>query len=152
MASTRESLLSELGFLDSYVMDEKPKDKSKDETGKEKLANSPSKNDVVNEEAVVSDPNEAVLKLIEGMDNKAALAVIGEYRLIPEEVKRRTDSVYSAMRGLGGKSKLKDVKEALMELKKTCGEHFTNVYNLTLKDAKKIIGKIATRQMEDGLE
>ncbi len=75
MASTKETILEELDFLDKIALDESPKGKSK---GKKKSKTNTDRKP--NPEVSGTSEESAILKFVDGMSNSAALAVINAYR------------------------------------------------------------------------
>lgn len=149
MASTKETILEELDFLDKIALDESPKGKSKGKSNKSK----PNTKTARKPNLEISETSEeaAILKYIEGLSDDAALAVIAVYKSLPEEVKDAVGRVYDEIKGLGIYSTMESVKDALVELKELCGEWYSRIYEATLKDAKRVIPKIQMRQMTEDL-
>lgn len=146
MASTKETILEELAFLDKIALDESPKGKSK---GKKKSKTNTDRKP--NLEVSETSEESAILKFVDGMSDSAALAVINAYRSIPQEVKDGIHKVYEELKGLGIYSTMESVKDALVELKEVCGDWYKCAYDETLKDAKRVIPKIQMRQMTEDL-
>lgn len=146
MASTKETILEELAFLDKIALDESPKGRSK---GKKKAKTNTDRKP--NLEVSETSEESAILKFVDGMSDSAALAVINAYRSIPQEVKDGIHKVYEGLKGLGIYSTMESVKDALVELKEVCGEWYKCAYDETLKDAKRVIPKIQMRQMTEDL-
>ena len=142
----RDDIMSELGFLDDTIVafDEKPKSvKEQDLSNRKSL---------INEEVPDVSINQGLLSMIDGLSDEAALAVIDAFNKIPKEIKDEVVSVYNTMRHLGGDSSIEDVKKALLKLRDTCGEEYKGVYEDAVKDAKRYVPKIQTRQMMESLE
>ena len=140
---TKESLLSELGFLDeaNVVFDENPKAKDSD---KKKQAR--------NEEVQEVNLDKALLNAIDRMSDRAALAVMEAYRKIPESIKSTVKGVYDAMGSLGEVTSNEDVLVEVEKLKKACGKKYKGIYEKILKDVKKIVPKIQARIFSEEIE
>lgn len=139
---TKESLLSELGFLDeaNVVFDENPKAKDSDE-----------KKQARNEEVPEVNLDKALLKAIDRMSDEAALAVLRAFGKIPESVKNAVRNVYDTLGALGIDSTTEDVKSSLKVLKKACGKKYTSIYDKTVKDVKRLVQKIQTRMFSESI-
>lgn len=138
---TRDNLISELGFLDESIVafDENPKKNIGEKS-------------TLNQEVHSTTSENILLKSVEGLSDDAALAVLESYKKIPKAVKDSVGHFYDTLQRLGGDTMMKDVKESLKGLKEACSDGYERVYKSAVKDAKKIVPKIQTRMMMEGLD
>ena len=141
LMDSREILISELGFLDESIVafDENPK-------------KSIGEKSALNQEVSSTTSENILLKSVEGLSDDAALAVLESYKKIPKAVKDSVGNFYDTLQRLGGDTTMQDVKDSLKGLKEACSDGYERVYKSAVKDAKKIVPKIQTRLMMEGIE
>lgn len=96
--------------------------------------------------------SKALTAAIEGLGDDAAIAVLGAYKKIPEEVKRAVTAVYATIEGLGDDVSMGDLRGALKALRDECGDEYRGLYAKVLADSRERVTKVVAHLMTERLE